>query len=583
MRLSQIKISGFKSFVDPTKILFPANVTGIVGPNGCGKSNVIDAVRWVMGESSARNLRGESMEDVIFSGSSGRKPVGQASVELIFDNSDGRVRGEYAKYNEISVKRVATRVGQSKYFLNNTRCRRRDIADIFLGTGLGPRSYSIIEQGMVSRIIDAKPDELRVYLEEAAGISKYKERRRETENRISHTRENLDRLVDLIDEIEKQLARLDRQSKTAEKYKVLKQEQRQLKAESLLLQKQIFDAEIEKQKQKLATVETGREERTANLRETERKIEESRQKMTSASEQHNQIQGRYYQLGSDISTKEQAIEHQKNLRQHNRQELESIQQSLQDSARIVGSDQEKLEQLTAQLAEIIPGLESSSAGLQQQQAAVGEAEQKMQEWQELWDQFSREFHQVHESAQIENRGIEYIERQVSHTDQQQSRLQQELEALDATEIVAEIDELEDKVEAKTQEHASTMEQAQSGADKIQQLRQVCENLSSELDTNRNQLQTASGRLSSLETMQQNLLHETSEEVRRWLDNHNINSNRRLTGLLRVKDNAERAVEVVLSPFMGAYCIEPGATIPGAMMPNHSVALFDDALVKTAVK
>ena len=219
MRLSQIKIAGFKSFVDPSKIVFPANITGIVGPNGCGKSNVIDAVRWVMGESSARNLRGESMEDVIFSGSSSRQPVGQASVELVFDNSDGRVKGEYAKYNEISVKRISTRVGQSKYFLNNTRCRRRDIADIFLGTGLGPRSYSIIEQGMVSRVIDAKPDELRVYLEEAAGISKYKERRRETETRIRHTRENLDRLIDLIEEIDKQLARLDRQAKTAAKYK----------------------------------------------------------------------------------------------------------------------------------------------------------------------------------------------------------------------------------------------------------------------------------------------------------------------------------------------------------------------------
>ncbi|MCP4389476.1 MAG: chromosome segregation protein SMC, partial [Gammaproteobacteria bacterium] len=263
---------------------------------------VIDAVRWVMGESSARNLRGESMEDVIFSGSSSRQPVGQASVELIFDNTDGRVAGEYAKYNEISVKRLATRVGKSKYFLNNTRCRRRDIADIFLGTGLGPRSYSIIEQGMVSRIIDAKPDELRVYLEEAAGISKYKERRRETETRIRHTRENLDRLVDLIEEIAKQLTRLDRQSKTAEKYKSLKQDQRRLEAESLLLQKRVFDDEIDAQKRKLNSAETAMEERTASLRETEREIEEARQKLTQASEQHNQVQGRYYQLGSDISS-----------------------------------------------------------------------------------------------------------------------------------------------------------------------------------------------------------------------------------------------------------------------------------------
>ena len=196
MRLSSIKLSGFKSFVDPTSINLPGDLIGIVGPNGCGKSNTIDAVRWVMGESSAKHLRGESMDDVIFTGSTSRKPVGAASVELIFDNSDASLVGEYAGYAEIGIRREVTRDGQSKYFLNSTRCRRRDIRDIFLGTGLGPRSYSIIEQGMISRLIDAKPEEMRVYLEEAAGISKYKERRRETENRIGHTRDNLDRLDD---------------------------------------------------------------------------------------------------------------------------------------------------------------------------------------------------------------------------------------------------------------------------------------------------------------------------------------------------------------------------------------------------
>src|SRR5210317_125091 len=192
----------------------------VVGPNGCGKSNVIDAVRWVMGESSAKNLRGDSMADVIFNGSSARKPVGQASIELVFDNSDGTLGGQYAQYSDISIKRLVTRDGQSQYFQNGTRCRRRDITDIFLGTGLGPRSYSIIEQGMISRLIEAKPEDLRVFLEEAAGISKYKERRKETENRIRHTRENLDRLTDLREELGKQLDKLNRQSKTAEKYKV---------------------------------------------------------------------------------------------------------------------------------------------------------------------------------------------------------------------------------------------------------------------------------------------------------------------------------------------------------------------------
>jgi chromosome segregation protein len=235
MRLSKIKLAGFKSFVDPTTLTLPGNLTGIVGPNGCGKSNVIDAVRWVMGESSAKHLRGSSMEDVIFNGSSGRKPVGMASVELLFDNSDGTAPGPYAQYNEISVKRSVSRDGQSKYYLNNAHCRRRDIADLFLGTGLGPRSYAIIEQGMISRLIEAKPEEMRVYIEEAAGISKYKERRRETENRIRHTRDNLARLDDLREEIEKQLARLKRQSKAAERYKELKTEERQYKAEQLAL------------------------------------------------------------------------------------------------------------------------------------------------------------------------------------------------------------------------------------------------------------------------------------------------------------------------------------------------------------
>ena len=198
MRLEKIKLAGFKSFVDPTTVTFPSNLVGVIGPNGCGKSNVIDAVRWVMGESSAKMLRGESMEDVIFNGSTSRKPVGTATIELLFDNSEGRAGGQYARYAQISVKRQVSRDGQSHYYLNNVRCRRKDITDLFLGTGLGPRSYSIIEQGMISRIIEARPEELRVYLEEAAGISKYKERRRETENRIRHTRENLDRLNDLI-------------------------------------------------------------------------------------------------------------------------------------------------------------------------------------------------------------------------------------------------------------------------------------------------------------------------------------------------------------------------------------------------
>jgi len=574
MRLSQIKIAGFKSFVDPTKIIFPASITGIVGPNGCGKSNVIDAVRWVMGESSAKHLRGDSMEDVIFSGSSGRKPVGQASVELIFDNSDGRVTGEYAKYNEISVKRIATRAGQSKYFLNNARCRRRDIADIFLGTGLGPRSYSIIEQGMVSRVIDAKPEELRVYLEEAAGISKYKERRRETETRIRHTRENLDRLNDLIEEIDKQLARLDRQSKTAEKYKLLKQDQRRLEAESLLLQKMAFDTDIESQTRKLATVENAMQEGIAAFRKLEKQIEEGRQQLVSATDQHNQIQSQYYQLGSDISTGEQSIEHQKNLRQHNRQELETIQQSLKDSQLMLDSDSQKLAKLNNDIAEIKPGLETSLASLSSYETNLTEAETGMAGWQDEWDVFRRDFHKVHESAQIENRGIEHIERQVQQSQKRNNRLQEELQSLDTSGFDREILELEQNVEAKNQEHAATLAQLQGKSDEIQQLRQSIEAQSTQLDEKRTQVQSLRGRLSSLEALQQHVLAETSDEVRQWLSRHQIDSGKRLAEILKVRNQAEKAVEVVLGPFLGAYCVEPGRPIPDSLIDSHSIALFD---------
>lgn len=235
MRLSNIKLSGFKSFVDPTNLIIPGSLVGIVGPNGCGKSNIIDAVTWVMGESSAKHLRGESLTDVIFSGSSARQPVGQASVELVFDNTEKKLGGQYASYNEISIKRQINRDAVSTYYLNGTRCRRRDITAIFLGTGLGPRSYAIIEQGMISRLIEAKPEELRTFIEEAAGISKYRERRRETETRIRHTKENIERLTDIREELEKQLNHLQRQAKAAERYKGLKQEQRKLSAELLAL------------------------------------------------------------------------------------------------------------------------------------------------------------------------------------------------------------------------------------------------------------------------------------------------------------------------------------------------------------
>ncbi|MGL4473582.1 MAG: chromosome segregation SMC family protein, partial [Shewanella sp.] len=256
MRLNTIKLAGFKSFVDATKIPFLKPLTAIVGPNGCGKSNVIDAVRWVLGESSAKHLRGESMTDVIFNGSSGRRPVSVASVELVFDNPDGRLGGQYANYQSIAVKRQVDRQGESSYFLNGQKCRRKDITELFLGTGLGARSYAIIEQGTISRLIESKPQELRVFIEEAAGISRYKERRRDTETRIRHTRENLDRLADIRHELGSQLEKLAAQSEAALSYRELKRQERQGLAELLLIQYQGLLEQAEQYQQLLLESQT---------------------------------------------------------------------------------------------------------------------------------------------------------------------------------------------------------------------------------------------------------------------------------------------------------------------------------------
>src|SRR5450631_2197223 len=284
MRLTKLKIAGFKSFVDPTTVTFPSSLTGVVGPNGCGKSNIIDAVRWVMGEISAKHLRGDSMADVIFNGSSARKPLGTASVELVFDNADGKIGGAYANYNEVALRRAVSRDGTSDYFINGMKVRRKDITQLFLGTGLGSRSYAIIEQGMISRVIEARPDDLRAFLEEAAGISRYKERRRETENRIGQTRENLDRLNDIREELDKQIRHLQRQAATARRYQALKDDERKLQAELLALRMQSLDAEATVRDATTQQCETAMHRVLADLREAEAEIEQIRVDQSSKAE-----------------------------------------------------------------------------------------------------------------------------------------------------------------------------------------------------------------------------------------------------------------------------------------------------------
>ncbi|RZO24131.1 MAG: recombination protein RecF [SAR86 cluster bacterium] len=327
MQLKHIKLSGFKSFVDPTKISFPTNMVGVVGPNGCGKSNVIDAVRWVLGELSAKNLRGESMVDVIFNGSEKRKASGQCSIELLFDNSTAKIGGEYASFNEVSIKRVMTRDAQSDYFINNTKCRRKDVQDIFLGTGLGPSSYAIIEQGMVSKLVSAKPDELRTHLEEAAGVSKYRERRRETESRIKRTKENLSRVKDIRDEIARLIKRLENQAKAADKYNMLKQEKSKLELDKAI----IFSIEAKNNRddlqKKLDALNRDLKIKNAESETIQSQIDQFRTQNESVLNEYEVAQKNFYSIGAEIAKREA------NLQNINRNELEtkeSLQKAIQN-------------------------------------------------------------------------------------------------------------------------------------------------------------------------------------------------------------------------------------------------------------
>jgi len=555
MRLSKIKLAGFKSFVDPTTINFPSNLTGIVGPNGCGKSNTIDAVRWVMGESSAKHLRGASMDDVIFNGSSARKPIDTAAVELIFDNSEGKLGGQYANYSEISVKRQVTRDGGSKYSLNGTRCRRRDVADLFLGTGLGPRSYAIIEQGMISRLIEAKPEELRNFLEEAAGISKYKERRRETETRIRHTRENLERLSDLREEIDKQLARLQRQSRSAERYKELKQDERELKAEHLTLHWRELKTELDSRDKEIQSTETALEQVIAEQRATESGIESNREQGTESNETLNQVQAEYYRLGADISAKEQSIKHQQDLLQRQQTDLEQIEIALADATQAIQSDNKDIDEFKNNLADEEPQLAELKKQEEASTAAFQQAEQAMQSWQQKWDESNQQYSAESQKAQIERSRMEQLERNVEQLKQRLQKIDVEKQALRGENLEEQIADLNVLLKKSSEEKESNEQQL---SDAIAQIRETREKISSveqvSADVRRN-IHQYQGSLSSMEALQEAALGKTDKAAQQWLEKSGINNNARFAEQLDVKDGWELAVETVLGDTLEAVCVD----------------------------
>ncbi|MGV6826753.1 MAG: chromosome segregation protein SMC [bacterium] len=550
MRLEKIKLAGFKSFVDPTTVNFPSNLVGVVGPNGCGKSNVIDAVRWVMGESSAKMLRGESMADVIFNGSSTRKPVGTASIELIFDNSDGAAGGQYAQYGQIAVKRQVTRDGQSNYFLNSVRCRRRDITDLFLGTGLGPRSYAIIEQGMISRVIESKPEELRVYLEEAAGISKYKERRRETENRIK-----LERLSDLIEEVDKQLKRLERQSATAEKYKTLKAEERQAAAELLVLRIAEMADDLAGRDRVIAEQENRLEQAIAQQRKIESDIETQRSAHADANESFNEVQGRYYAAGSEIARLEEAIQYARDTRNRQQRELERTQAALTDAESHRTLDEDKLAELAQSLTQDQPELEAARQRAEESTSQLQSAEKNMQEWQQEWDTFNTEAAQPAQQAQVDRTRINHLEQQENQLRHRIERLEKERGQLADVELDAEIAELE----RQQNEQKGQVDQYRGDAERlvgeIQGLREGAGQQQQELADTRGELEVINGRLSSLQALQQAALGDDEEGLQQWLRDAGLENARRLLGELKVSADWQTAVEAVLAEQLQASCVD----------------------------
>ena len=454
MKLKQIKLAGFKSFVDPTKIPFEKALTGIVGPNGCGKSNVIDAVRWVLGESSAKHLRGGAMTDVIFSGSNARKPVSVASVELSFDNQDGRLAGQYSSYQEVSVKRQVSRDGDSLYFLNGQKCRRKDITDLFMGTGLGPRSYAIIEQGMISRLIESKPQDLRVFIEEAAGISRYKERRRDTENRIRHTRENLERLFDIRSELDTQLKKLAAQSKSALKYREFKKTERKLHAELLVLKYTEHTTQVDETTVKINQLEIELEKINAEVESTKSQLTKLSLDLSELNSKEQHQVETYYQTGTEIARLEQQKTHQQQLdkklleqlekTERQKEKLDSEQKELNQNSLSLENEvkslveeqqivQEQLDEQKLTLESALASHQALSEDEKNKRQQLSEVKMQLQLQQTQREHKKQNLVQYNEQLHNIKQQLQTLEQHTSDISSQQSELEQESNSIAAFE------------------------------------------------------------------------------------------------------------------------------------------------------
>jgi len=548
VRLQSIKLAGFKSFAEPTTFNLPGQLVGVVGPNGCGKSNIMDAVRWVLGESKASELRGESMQDVIFNGTTHRKPASRSSVELVFDNADHRAGGQWGQYAEVAVKRVLTRDGTSSYYINNQPVRRRDVQDVFLGTGLGPRAYAIIGQGTISRIIESKPEELRLFLEEAAGVSKYKERRRETANRLHDTRENLTRVEDILRELNANLDKLEKQAEVATRY-------HQLQASVTLRQQQLWFLKRRDAEAELARVQSDGlkavndlESRMADLRRVEADLEAVRQAHYEAGDKVNQAQGKLYEATAEVGKLEAEIRYVVEGRQRVQQRL--VQ--LQDQITLWGQRQEtaeaELESLAEQNESAAEQSEILAAQCEEQALQLPSLEDALRQAQSRATQQRAAVTQVQQAIQVlaaEQRGIEEQSRQLQ---QRRERLTADRNALAAPD--------ESRLN-NVRQQLETAEETQAQTDaRLQELQELLPQLDEERRTaqqtvnqeGRTQADLAA-RLEALKTLQEKL--KTDGKLKPWLVKHGLDGLSGLWSRLHTEPGWENAIESALRERMGA--------------------------------
>jgi len=554
MRLKSIKLAGFKSFVDPTTVQFPGNICAVVGPNGCGKSNIIDAVRWVMGESSAKTLRGESMTDVIFNGTTSRQPVSQASIELVFDNAQGKVAGEFAAYSEISVRRVVTREAQSEYYLNGAKCRRRDITDLFLGTGLGPRSYAIIEQGVVSRLIESKPEELRVFIEEAAGISKYKERRRETESRMRRTTENLERLTDLRDELQRNLAHLERQARAAERYADLKAEERVVQSELYAIQWRDLNANRSEVTGQLGALEIKREAGKADVAHTLAGVEAARSEQVVVADALSQAQESFYTVGGEVTRIEQALRFAQERRGELKRDLEQTRTSLEQTRQHIEGDQNQLQAWEAELSRLEPALAVQRADATDAARLLSEADRAVEQWSQTWDSFNEAAQVPSKTAEVQQSRITYLEQVLTKLQERRQQLQEEQGALDtsvdvsATSFAKEIEQADRNIAELEAQIADIQQQLSESQTAIERARV-------EQDNVRAVIQESRGHIASLTALQQAAPDEGERiALDEWIRSSALSSPGGVYTALEVEPGWDSAVEQVLAETLSGQLI-----------------------------